>query len=402
MAAVDRGFDVVGYDVDTRRVDMLAEGRSFIDDISNERLIGAISTGRYIASADPSSLEGFDVAVITVPTPLKDRGPDMTYVVSASEVVGQWIKPGALVILESTTYPGTTDELTVPLIEKASGLVAGKDFFAGFSPERIDPGNAKWNFENTTKVIAGIDAESLARIEAFYVALGVPTVSVSSTRAAELAKLLENTFRHVNIAMVNELALVARDLGVDIWEVIDAAATKPFGFMKFTPGPGVGGHCLPIDPSYLSWQVHRLTGERLRFIEAANEINEYMPKFVVERAREMLNARRKPVNGSRIMVMGLAYKKNSGDSRESPSTAVIEGLIADGADVVAVDPLVAALGVRTVAPLVELTQAEIDTADLVIVITEHDDIDWGMIQASSTPVLDTRHHLELREGLEYM
>lgn len=277
MRAVEAGYDVVGLDLDRVRIAALARGESFVEDISGGTVQAALDSGRYRASGDYETARGFGVAVITVPTPLKETLPDLSFIESAAASLAPYVTAGATVVLESTTYPGTTEELMVPLLEKGSGLTAGTDFFVGYSPERIDPGNPRWNFVNTPKVVSGIDESSLAHVDAFYASLVERTVPVSTPKEAELTKLLENTFRHVNIALVNELAVFADELDVNVWEAIDAAATKPFGFMKFTPGPGVGGHCLPVDPSYLSWQVRRTLGKSFRFVELANDVNDSPP-----------------------------------------------------------------------------------------------------------------------------
>ena len=274
--------------------------------------------------------------MISVPTPLRDGAPDLSYIEAAAATLRSRLRPGALVVLESTTYPGTTEELLRPILE-ADGLGADTDFFLGYSPERIDPGSTEWTFVTTPKVVSGVDDASLAAVEAFYGALVDKVVPVASTSEAELVKLLENTFRHVNIALVNELAMFARELGVDVWSAIDAAATKPFGFMRFTPGPGVGGHCLPIDPSYLAWRVERRLGTRFRFVELANEVNNHMPDYVVQRVVAMLNGEARSVSGSRILVIGLAYKPDTSDWRESPAMTIVERLQALGAHVRAHD-----------------------------------------------------------------
>jgi nucleotide sugar dehydrogenase len=301
------------------------------------------------------------------------------------------VRPGCTVILESTTYPGTTEELLRPLIEDRTGLRAPEDFHLGYSPERIDPGNPTWHLENTPKIVSGLDEASLRSVQAFYDRLVERTVAVSSTRTAELTKLLENTFRHVNIALVNELAIFAGQLGVDVWEAVDAASTKPFGFMPFRPGPGVGGHCLPIDPSYLSWQVKRTLGHQFRFIELANDINDRMPEHVVHRLIGGLNARHKAVNGSRMLVLGLAYKKNIGDCRESPAILVAEALRRLGADIRVVEPHAEPGHLPAGLPVVELTEQEVRWADAVVVLTDHDVFDYRMIEKLGSYVFDTRN-----------
>ncbi len=360
MRAVTAGYDVVGLDLDVSRVKKLEAGESYVEDVPSGSLAAALETGRYRASHDYADAAGFDVCVITVPTPLRDGIPDLSYIEDAGRAIADHVRPGRTVILESTTYPGTTEELLRPLIEDRTGLSAPEDFFLGYSPERIDPGNPTWRLENTPKVVSGVDAASLQRVNAFYGRLVDRTVPVSSTRTAELTKLLENTFRHVNIALVNELAIFAGQLGVDVWEAVDAASTKPFGFMPFRPGPGVGGHCLPIDPSYLSWQVKRTLGHQFRFIELANDVNDRMPEHVVQRLIGGLNARRKAVNGSRMLLLGLAYKKNVGDCRESPAILVAEALRKLGAEVRAVEPYAEASHVPEGLTLVELTDVELE------------------------------------------
>lgn len=393
LRAVEAGFDVVGFDVDDERIARVASASSFLDDVSDDDLRTALATGRFLPSSNIGDLAGFDYAVISVPTPLRERAPDLTYIESAADLLAPNLRVGACVILESTTYPGTTEEIVVPRLEAQSGLVAGDDFHVGYSPERIDPSNTKWNFRNTPKIVSGINDASLKVVDEFFSALVDTTVPVPGLKEAELAKLLENTFRHVNIALVNELAMYANGLDIDVWSVIDAASTKPFGFMKFTPGPGVGGHCLPIDPSYLSWQIRRSLGHAFRFVELANDVNEHMPDYVVRRVSVKLNDAGKAVRGSRVLVVGLAYKKNSGDARESPAIAVTEQLLRFGATVRAVDPLVDSRYVPEGVELVDLSRDELDRADLVLVLTDHDALDWATITTFEHKVLDTRNRL---------
>jgi len=393
MRAVEVGMTVVGLDVDAVRIAALRGGESYVDDISSEQLADAIGTGRYLASSDYDDAEGFDVAVITVPTPLREGLPDISYIESAGESLATRLTRGATVVLESTTYPGTTEEILVPLLEAGSGLVAGRDFAVGYSPERIDPGNPKWGLVNTPKVVSGIDEPSLGKVKAFYDQLVDETVTVTTPKEAELTKLLENTFRHVNIALVNELAVFAHDLGVDIWESIDAAATKPFGYMKFTPGPGVGGHCLPVDPSYLSWQVRRKLGRSFRFVELANDVNDHMPDYVAQRSMELLNEDQRSLNGSTILLVGLAYKRDTADIRESPSLRLIELLTSFGASIRGADAHVEAHRWPTAVERVEFSAAEIEAADLVILVTDHSDFDVALLNDSPTPVLDTKGRL---------
>ncbi|MFG3223222.1 nucleotide sugar dehydrogenase [Kitasatospora sp. NPDC048194] len=412
VRAAEVGHRVVGYDVDERRIKRLAVGESYVEDIPAERLRPLLDSGAYLPSADPADVAGFDIAVITVPTPLRDGVPDLSYIESSARLLARHLRPGATVALESTTYPGTTEELLAPLLEEGSGLRAGVDFHLGYSPERIDPGNPQWRLENTPKVVSGTTPEGLAAVDAFYGQLVESTVPVSSCKEAELAKLLENTFRHVNIALVNELAMFAHDLGIDVWEAIDAASTKPFGFLRFTPGPGVGGHCLPIDPSYLSWRVERALGQPFRFVELANDVNSHMPDYVVRRLTEALNHRQRSVNGSRVLVLGLAYKKNTGDARETPAARVVELLSRMGAEVRGADPHVvvdvhvaepAIPGQRTPdhqegGPLasvhrVEATPEELAAADAVILLADHDDFDYAAVSQHARYVLDCRRRL---------
>jgi UDP-N-acetyl-D-mannosaminuronic acid dehydrogenase/UDP-N-acetyl-D-glucosamine dehydrogenase len=393
VRAVEVGHTVVGFDLDKARVDRLRRGASFIDDITDADLAAILDTGRYLPSDDPADLAGFTVAVVCVPTPLRDGAPDLTYIEDAARLLAPHLRPGACVVLESTTYPGTTEEVFQPILEAGSGLRAGVDFHLGYSPERIDPGNAAWGLQNTPKITSGIDDASAAAVGAFYDSVVERTVPAPGTREAELAKLLENTFRHVNIALVNELAMYCHELGVDVWSVIDLAASKPFGFMKFTPGPGVGGHCLPIDPSYLSWQVRRALGRTFRFVEIANDVNDNMPGYVVTRVAEHLNRRRLAVNGSRVLLVGLTYKKNSGDARQSPATAVARRLVDLGAELTAVDPMIAAGEVPPGVRLVDGTPDDVRAADVVVVLADHDDVDWELLEQHAERVLDTRRRL---------
>jgi UDP-N-acetyl-D-glucosamine dehydrogenase len=391
VRAAEAGYNVVGIDRDSRRIKQLGTGASFVEDVSADRLEAALDSGRYRPSSDYTPAAGFDICVIAVPTPLSEGVPDLSYVQESARALAVHVTPGCTVILESTTYPGTTEEVLAPLLEQGSGLRAPGDFFLGYSPERIDPGNPLWRFENTPKVVSGVDAASLARIRAFYSSIVNETVAVSSPKVAELTKLLENTFRHVNIALVNELAMFATQLGIDVWEAIDAAATKPFGFQRFSPGPGVGGHCLPIDPSYLSWQVKRTLGCNFRFVELANDINDHMPEHIVHRITMGLNARRKAVNGSRLLLLGLAYKKNVGDIRESPAIEVAQNLAKLGADVAAVDPFADPFLLPPGIGLTELTSRELAAADAVVILTDHDAFDYEQVARTAQYIFDTRN-----------
>ena len=394
VRAAQVGHSVVGYDVDEERIKRLAAGESYVDDVSSAELQAILDSGAFHPSADPRSCAGFDVAVIAVPTPLRDGVPDLNYIEQSARTLARYLRPGATVALESTTYPGTTTDLVAPLLEEGSGLIAGVDFHLGYSPERIDPGNREWNLVTTPKVVSGINAASLERVQAFYGSVVEHTVPVSDCKVAELAKLLENTFRHVNIALVNELAVFAHDLGIDVWEAIGAASSKPFGYMRFVPGPGVGGHCLPIDPSYLSWRVQRTLGQSFRFVELANDINNHMPDYVIRRLVAALNERRKAVNGSTVLLLGLAYKRNSGDARESPARRVASLLLDMGAEVRAADPHVvedARVDRRVVR--VALTEEQIAAADAVILLADHDAFDLDLVVRHAKYVLDTRHRL---------
>ena len=393
VRAVEVGFDVVGFELDPRKVEGLTAGSSHVEDIPDQRLQSAIATGRYRATAEAADLAGFDVAVISVPTPMAEGAPDLSYIGTASATLAPHIRPGSTVILESTTYPGTTEELSLPILEKGSALKGGVDFHLGYSPERIDPGNANYRLENTPKVVSGMNPASLEKVQGFFDQLVERTVAVSGTREAELTKLLENTFRHVNIALVNELAMFAKDLGIDVWEAIDAASTKPFGYMRFTPGPGVGGHCLPIDPSYLSWQIERRLGQTFRFVELANDVNSHMPDYVVRRVQATLNDRSRSVKGSRILVFGLSYKANTGDARETPSVPICELLVGLGARVDVVDPHVDDRQFPTGVTRSDGGAHSLESTDLVLLLVDHDEFDGEAIVNAGRPVLDCRHRL---------
>jgi UDP-N-acetyl-D-glucosamine dehydrogenase len=393
MRAVEAGHAVVGYDVDDERVKRLAAGEPQVEDVPAAQLSAAFATGRFKVSSNPADCARFDFAVIAVPTPLADGVPDLSHIRTAGRTIGPHVRRGATVVLESTTYPGTTEELLVPILEEGCGLVAGDDFYVGYSPERIDPGNREYTLVNTPKVVSGIDAGSLDAVRTFYDTLVEQTVVVSGPKEAELTKLLENTFRHVNVALVNELAMFAYDLGIDVREAIDAATTKPFGYMRFEPGPGVGGHCLPIDPSYLSWQVRRRLGQAFRFVELANDVNDHMPDYVVRRILFGLNRQEKAAKGSRVLILGLAYKRNTGDARESPALRIANLLVAMDADVSAADPYVDDKWVDPRITRVEATPAELAAADAVVLLTDHDAFDLDAVSRHAGYVLDTRHRL---------
>ena len=385
------GLRAVGFDIDPVVVEGVNAGRSHIEDVTDAELAEALDTGRLDATADMARLTECDAISISVPTPLsKTQDPDVSHVIAASDAVAAALRPGQLVVLESTTYPGTTREVLLPTLER-TGLHVGKDFFLCFSPERVDPGNAVWKTKNTPKVLGGITPACTEAGLAVYERFIDTMVEVSSTEAAEMVKILENTFRAVNIAMVNEVALIADRLKVDVWEVIEAAATKPFGFMKFTPGPGLGGHCIPVDPHYLAWKMRTLD-YRTRFIELASEINAEMPQFVVGKVRAALNAGRKAVNGARILVLGVAYKRDVNDVRESPALDIIRLLAADGAQVEYHDPLVPEVAEDgTSLSSVALTDEALSEADAVVIVTDHSEVDYGRVLELAGVVVDARH-----------
>ncbi|MEZ0072543.1 UDP-N-acetyl-D-glucosamine dehydrogenase [Planotetraspora sp. GP83] len=391
MRAVEAGFHVVGIDADEWRVKRLSAGESCVDEVGDGVLAAAHGSGRYAASADYARAEGFDVCVITEPVAVRDGVPDLRPIGSAGEAVAPLLRPGATVILESTTYPGTTEEHLRALLEDGSGLHAPGDFFLGYSHQRIDPGNARWRLDNTPKVVSGIDAASLERITDFYGRIVREVVPVSSPRVAELCALLESAFRQVNIALVNEMSIFAGQLGIDMWEAVDAASTKPFGFMRFTPGPGAGGQCPPIDPSQVSWNVKRGPGRTFRFAELAGDVNRSMPDHVVNRLALALNRRHLPLRGSRVLLMGLSYKKNVGDCRESASIEIAKSLRKLGADVRAADPHADDFLLPVGIELVEPTSGELAAADAVVVLTDHDCFDYELVQRSARFVFDARN-----------
>ncbi|WP_328965691.1 nucleotide sugar dehydrogenase [Streptomyces virginiae] len=392
VRAAEVGHRVVGYDVDPHRVRQLAAGDSYVEDVTSTRLRAVLDTGSYSATADAAALAGYDLAVITVPTPLRDGVPDLSYIEACARTLGEHLRPGASVVLESTTYPGTTEDVLLPILEEASGLKGGVDFHVGFSPERIAPGNKRWSFEGTPKLVSGIDAVSLEVIKEFYDGVFLTTVPVSGPRVAELAKLIENTFRLINISMINELATLTDRLGVNIWEAIAAADTKPFGFTRFTPGPGVGGHCLPVDPQFLAWKIREDLGVPFRFVELADDVNRHMPDYVVQRVVEALDRRGIPVGTARILLLGLTYKINATDLRNSPSARVAELLTGLGADVRGAEPNIpdgAELTVRRV----DATPEEVAAADAVVLLMDHALFDLPMIQQHAAWALDCRNRM---------
>ena len=390
------GYQAVGFDVDAAKVERLNQGESYIQDGPSADVKALGDAGRLRATTDFAELAGVDTVDICVPTPLrKTKDPDLSYIVAAVEDIAKHLRPGQLVVLESTTYPGTTEEVVQPALERG-GLKAGQDFFLAFSPERVDPGNERWTTKTIPKVVGGIDEASSRVAEALYAGIVGEVVRVSSMKVAEMVKLLENTFRAVNIGLVNELALMCNNFGIDVWEVIDAAKTKPFGFMPFYPGPGLGGHCIPIDPYYLSWKA-RQNGFESRFIELAGHINSGMPRFVVERVSEALNSAGKPIRGSKVHLYGLAYKPDVGDPRESPAIDVAQLLVKRGAVVSYSDPFIPryALGDLQLEAVPE--SAALDAGiDCAVVTTNHRAFDYDVLVARAPLIVDTRNALKGR------
>jgi UDP-N-acetyl-D-glucosamine dehydrogenase len=387
------GFTVTGFDVDASKIGLINAGRSYIPDVPEADLAAQVRAGKLNATTDMAQLGEMDAIDICVPTPLrKTKDPDLSYIVLAVEAVAASLKRGQLVILESTPYPGTTDEVVQPMLE-AKGLTADVDFFLAFSPERVDPGNQKFTTRNIPKIVGGFGESSTKLAAALYGASVDRVVPVSSTRVAEMVKLLENTFRAVNIGLVNEIAQMCHKMDIDVWEVIEAAKTKPFGFMPFYPGPGLGGHCIPIDPFYLSWKA-RQSGFECRFIELAGQVNGAMPEYVVERVVEALNEARKAVNGSRVHIYGVAYKRDVSDMRESPALDVIELLARRGAEISYSDPWVPALkeGAHTFEAVSE-GDALRRRPDCVVICTDHTAFDWKALVDSGVPIVDTRDAL---------
>lgn len=387
------GFEVVGIDVQQSKVDQFNAGHSYIKDVKNDIFTPLIKKGKLRATADFSVIEHLDTVDICVPTPLrKTKDPDMSYVVGASDAIAAHMHPGLLVMLESTTYPGTTDELVLPKLE-ANGLKVGEDFFLCFSPERVDPGNPNFQTANIPKVVGGITPTCTSVGSLFYQQALQTVVPVSSTRVAEMVKLLENTFRMINIGLANEIALLCDRMKIDVWEVIDAAATKPFGFMPFYPGPGLGGHCIPIDPFYLSWKSKE-TGIEARFIDLAGYINGRMPEFVVEKVQNALNDAAKPVRGSRIHILGTAYKRDIDDVRESPALDIILLLKRLGASITYSDPYVRKIHIDShVLESQEMLPA-VEAADCVVIITDHSGVDYRSVVERSRLIVDTRNALK--------
>ena len=385
VESCNSGLKVFGYDNNSDKVKKLQNGTSPIEDISDEMLKKALQKDLTISDS-PEALKDCEYIVISVPTPLTDYQPDLSYVKAAARTIAENISKDQVIILESTTYPGTTIEVLIPEIESISELKAGQDFHVGYSPERIDPGNETWNFKNTPKVISGIDDNSTKKIKNFYEKIIDEVVEVSGTKEAEMVKLLENTYRHVNIAFINELAILCNMLDIDIWEVVEAAKTKPFGFESFRPGPGVGGHCIPIDPNYLSFKTRQI-GKPVRFVELAQEINNTMPSYIVSRILEKMNSLQKPMKNSNILILGVAYKKDISDTRESPSIDIIENLVSKGVNVSFYDPYVESLDLN-VSVNKEQDISNFDNYDLILFHTSHSEFSKINFQEIDVPIFD--------------
>ena len=384
----ETGFEVIGLDIDPDRVAAIQAGTSYVSDVSNDRLGAVRESDRFQATTDASSLGGADVILISVPTPIREGVPDLSLVLAAGQSLRAVLTPGSLVVLESTTYPGTTEELLLPTLEEG-GMKGGTDFWLAFSPERIDPGNPVYEFEDIPKIVGGIDESSTELSKLLYEQVTPRVFTVSGTREAELAKLIENTFRHVNIALINELAVYARELGIDIWESIEAAATKPFGFMPFWPSPGWGGHCIPLDPAYLSWRVRKDRAHEVRFVELAQAVNSEMPRYVAERMSLLLNEQGKAVKGTRICGVGVAYKAGIDDTRESAALRVLNILKSRGAEISFHDPLVDETSLQgEVMTSSEATEAFWSSQDLVIVFIPQTMVDWESIGLNAQLVFD--------------
>jgi UDP-N-acetyl-D-glucosamine dehydrogenase len=397
VAYADAGFTVVGIDTDARRCAAVCDGDSYIEDVPSSDLLRARTNGALTAVTSLSAAGDLDVVDICVHTPLGDtREPDTSAIEAVGEALVSGVRPGQLVVLTSTSYPGTTEEVLRPILER-SGLVIGTEIFVAFAPERIDPANTRFTVRNTPKVVGGLDDASTEIARLVLSTIVDTVVPVRDATTAEMVKVLENTFRMVNIGFANEVAQICRRLGVDVWEVIDSAATKPYGFMPFYPGPGVGGHCIPVDPSYLEWKMRNLEF-RTRFIDLGNDVNRGMPDYVVQRATEILNGIERSVRGARVLVIGVAYKPNVGDVRESPGVEVISRLVERGAHVRYVDPHVPSIALHdgATAQRVELSATELESSDLVVITTHHQDIDWELVGERAPLLLDTRGVRTLR------
>jgi len=393
-AAVTEGFSVVGIDFDETRVASLSQGNLSVPGVAEQVFQAGIETGRLGFSSSHEPLRDADIILIAVPTPLRDQAPDLSFVKRACEDVAQHMASGSLIILESTTYPGTTEELVRTALEDR-GQRIGQDFLLAYSPERIDPGNDEFGLRNTPRIVGGLGPEATGVAALFYEQLVDKVIAVSSARSAELAKLLENTFRHVNIALVNEMAMLCHDMGIDVWEVIEAAASKPFGFMRFQPGPGVGGHCIPLDPGYLAWQIRRDVGRQFRILEQAQDINAVMPQYVAARIGDALNERGRAVKESVVLVLGVAYKQDVGDVRESPAVRVLSTLQKRGAHVAFHDPFIQAISMNGLSlERTDLTGRCVARADCVALLTPHRTYDLDWIAETASLVFDARNAYE--------
>lgn len=391
LLAAESGYLVLGLDSDSNKVASIMAATVDIPGVSSRDIIDFRDSGRYLASAEYSESEGFDVALLTLPTPLKGEAPDLSHVLDAVRRLAPHVRRGALIIVESTTFPGTTRDVVRPLLENLTNLVAGDDFFLAYSPERVNPGDTEWGLLNTPKLVSGLTAKCLELGEQFYGSLGVKVVQVSTLENAEFTKLLENTFRLVNISLINELSTVARSLKVDMWECLDAADTKPFGFTKFSPGPGVGGHCLPVDPVYLSWVSSEKAGRRLQTIDTAISVNKLMPAFIADRLEEILVSRRIRGSKPKVLLLGVSYKAGVGDSRESPTVSLAEQLESKGFVVSALDNHV---GPHAWPPsLARIEGGPFKDVDVAVVLTAHGLEDWAVLLDSEIPILDTRNYI---------
>jgi UDP-N-acetyl-D-glucosamine dehydrogenase len=398
LSFAEAGFKVIGVDSSRDRVEPLHRGKSYLRDVEDERLAQAVSTGRFRATTSYRTLSKADAMVICVPTPLTDGIPDVGAIAAAGRGIGKVMSPKTLVVLESTTYPGTTDDFLKPLLEEG-GLVAGKDFLLAFSPERIDPGNPTYAFTDIPKVVGGLTPESTRAAQVLYGSVVPKVVAVKGTREAEMAKLIENTFRHVNIALVNELSMYANEWGVDIWESIEAAATKPFGFMPFWPGPGWGGHCIPLDPSYLSWRVRQQHSHEIPFVELAHKVNAEMPRYVVERISLLLNERGKALRGAKVMGVGVAYKGGTEDTRGSPGVKVLELLKKRGCEICYHDPLVDELTIAGDTLRSEtLDEQTLAGTDLVVALVPQHEVNWDAIYQQAEFIFDACNAFGSRNG----
>lgn len=388
------GFLTIGFDVQDQKVDMVNEGHNYIGDVVDDDLKSLVEEGRLRATKDFSFIKDVDFIAICVPTPLDDyQQPDISYVRDSAKEIAKHLKRGSIVVLESTTYPGTTEELLLPILEEGSGLTCGEDFYLGFSPERVDPGNKEYNTKNTPKVVGGVGEDATKVIAAMYRAvLDGDIMEVSSPKVAEMEKILENTYRNINIGLANEMAIICDKMGISVWEVIEAAKTKPYGFQAFYPGPGLGGHCIPLDPYYLTWKA-REYDYHTKLIETSGEINNYMPQYVIERASRVLNRHKKPLNGSKVLILGVAYKNDIDDYRESPALKVIEKFKKEGSLVTFFDPYVPEYRFKgkTHQGLTELSMDSVSDYDLVVVTTAHQVMDYEAINEKAAAVLDTRN-----------